>query len=533
MNLDKWVRTKSDEAAVDAGCYFDLKAAERVRTFFTKFLRHSKGQFADKQFELLDWQWLDAIAPTFGWKMPDGSRRIRTLGIAIPKKNGKSTLLSGLSLYGLTSDGEAGAEVYSAAGSKDQASIIYNEAANMVKSSKALTQRIHLREAKKEMDYPHHRAFYKALSSDVPTKDGLNIHFLLFDELHTQPDWKLWNVLQYGFASRRQPLLVWITTAGVYDPTSVCQTQWERARKIRDGLAIDISFQACIYEAEEADDWKAEATFAKANPSYGTTLQKREFEEAVKGAIDIPASENNYKRLRLNLWTRQETKWIPQDMWAACAREIVKPRRKVKCWLGLDLATTTDIVGGALCWYDGLDIKTLPMFWIPDSMLTRRVKQNMTRLDAWADTFIKVTHARGGVVDYATIRKDINNLADRVKIKEVCIDPWNATQLAAELEDDGLEVVYVRTGFLSITNATKDFEKRVREETLHHPDNPVLNWMLSNVAVEQDASGNLKPSKAKSAEKIDGIVAIILALARMMSVTKKVSQYEDGGISAL
>lgn len=522
--MTQWVRNKSDEAAVDAGCYFDMQSADRVRYFFARFLRHSKGEWASKKFELFGWQWDKVVAPLFGWKMADGTRRFRKCGIAVAKKNGKSTLLSGISLYMLCGDNEPGAEVYSAAASKQQASIIYNEAANMVDSSPALATMIALRKHKKEMGYK--TSWYEALSADVPTKDGLNIHCLLFDELHTQPNWQLWNTLRYGFAARRQPLLLWITTAGIYSPNSLALSEWRKAKSIQDGKSVDISFLPCIYEAEEADDWKAEETFAKVNPSYGAALNERDWQESVKEAIDSPVHENNFKRYRLNMWVRQETKWISYDKWDACKAECV-PARRAEAYIGLDLATTTDLAAAVLLWKQNKKVFIKPYFWMPKGALTRRRQENREDISAWAGKFIKMTP--GDVVDYGVIRHDLNKLADKFKVREIAIDPWNATQLATDLEGDGFEVVYVRTGFQSISAATKEFEKLVLAGELQHPGDPVLDWMAGNVTVESDASGNLKPSKKKSSEKIDGIVAAILAIARAICLPQvKTSRYERG-----
>jgi phage terminase large subunit-like protein len=545
---DQWVRTKSDEAAIDAGCYFDLAAADRVRAFFGKFLRHSKGQFADRKFELLDWQWQRIVGPLFGWRMQDGTRRFRKCGIAVPKKNGKSTLLSGIGLYMLCGDGEAGAEVYSAAASRDQASIVFNEAMNMVKSSPALESRIALKQQVKEMTYES--CHYKALSSEVPTKDGLNIHCLLFDELHTQPDWKLWNVLQYGFASRRQPILLWITTAGIHAPESICAIQWEYARQVQESKTIDISFLPCVYEASEKEDWKSEDVFRKANPSYLYTIPRRTWQDDVEQAIKLPSNENNFKRYHLNIWTKQVTKWIPTEAWDRCRADFGLPVKRTKVWIGLDLASTSDLAAAAILWradrvagedeeYDESDAEAVPrlrlwpVFWLPAAALARRRRENRALLDTWCDAgLIRTTPTQ--TLDYGVIRRDLGELADRLRVAEISIDPWNATQLATDLAGDGFEVCFTRTGFVSISAATKEFERLVLDGQLEHPGNPVLDWCLSNVSVETDASGNLKPSKGKSSEKIDGIVAAILGLARIIQAPKsRRSVYETRGIEVL
>lgn len=527
------IRTKSDEAAVEAGCWFDPAAAERIRYFFSRFLRHSKGAFAGKPFDLLPWQWERVIEPLFGWKMADGSRRFRRAAIAVPKKNGKSTLLAGIGLYLLTWDGEPGAEVYSAAADRKQASIIYDEAANMVEASDALSKRLKVRRAGKVIRYPAQHGKYEALSADAYRQEGYNTHGLLFDELHSQQTHDLWNVLRYSGAARRQPLIFWISTAGV-DRESICYLQWSAARDVQDGRAVDISLLPVIFETPDSADPWAEETWAKANPSYGSTISKRDMEEAATEAKANPAMENNFRRYRLNQWTRQESRWISSEKWDQCKVLFSqREQKRQKCWMGLDLATTTDLVAAVALFREGLKFRVLPYFWAPGAALQTRERSNRQRIDAWVrQGFIKLTP--GNVVDYSVIRADLNRLGDIFNIREIAIDPWNATQIAVELQGDGFHVEYVRQGFYSISAATKELEKLILGGLIEHPGNPVLDWMFGNVAVEQDASGNLKPSKRHSAEKIDGVVALISALARAIKqLPKKRSVYEDRGIVTL
>lgn len=526
----KWIRNKSDEAAIDQGCYFDIAAADRVRYFFERFLCHSKGSnFAGQPFTLLDWQWDHVIGPLYGWKMPDGTRRFRRCGVAIPKKNGKSTLLSGLGLYGLVADNEPGAEIYCAAADKDQASIIYKESANMVDASKALTKVLRPFRHLKEIHYPRGKGILKALSAEVETKEGLNIHYLLFDELHAQKTWDLWNTLRYGGAARRQPILLWITTAGV-DKESLCAEQWRMAKDIQEGKTIDVSFLPYIVETPPDAPWDQESTWKAANPSYGVTLNRRDFEEACSEAKVSPINENTFRRYRLNQWTGQVARWIPEEKWKACATKYNEDSMKhMKCILGLDLSSTTDLTAAVLLFRHGLKYRCLPYFWVPEEAFRRREVENKTRIDQWAlRGLIKVIP--GDVIDYKVLRNDINELADLFNIRMVALDPWNATSLATDLQSDNLLVEYVRTGFASISAASKEFEKLVRSGMLQHPDHAVMNWMMSNVAAEMDASGNIKPNKARSADKIDGVVALILALAKMIQTPlQKRSKYERQG----
>ena len=523
------VRNKSDEIAIDRGCYFDIKSADRVRYFFERFLRHSKGQFHGKKFELLPWQWEGVIAPLFGWKMPDGTRRFKRGGFAVPKKNGKSTLFSGIGLYMLLGDGEYGAEVYSAAADRDQAAIIYRESANMVEASPELASMLRVVQSVKIIEFPGTNSWYKALSADVPTKEGLNIHCLLFDELHAQKTDELWNTLKFGGAARRQPLILWITTAGT-DTTSLCFRQWQRAKAIQESREIDIAFLPYIVETEKDADWTAQKTWEVANPSYGITIGARDFEDDCNDAKRSPRDENTFKRYRLNMWTSQISRWLSGVKWEACKRSFgIDNQKKQKCIIGLDLSSTTDLSAAVALFKEGQRYRALPFFWLPYDALKTRERDNRTRLDVWAsEGLIKLTD--GDVIDYEVIRNDLNALADIFNVTEVAIDPWNATQIAVDLQKDGFKVEYVRQGYYSISAATKEFEKLVLSQQFEHPGNDVYTWTAANVGIETDASGNIKPSKRKSSEKIDGIAATITALARFLKDVKKPSKYERGGL---
>lgn len=532
MTIDScWVRTKSDELAIDQGCTFDIASADRVRYFFSKFLRHSKGEFAGKPFELFDWQWKELIAPAFGWKMPDGTRRFRRVAAALPKKNGKSTLLSGLSLYGMVGDGEPGAEVYSAAGDRKQASIIYQEAKQMVLASDALTKRLTIKDSAKRIEYQNGGVWYQALSADADLNQGWNIHFLLFDELHTQPDRRLWDALRYGGAARRQPMIWWISTAGV-DQKSLAYQQWVLARQVRDGETIDIGLLPCIYEAsEDKDDWTSREVFAHANPSFPIAISERDWLDAITEAKASPINEASFKRYRLNMWTKQVTRWIPMDKWDAAEAAVPESEFKGKpCIIGLDLASTTDIAAAVKVFERDGRLYGYPRFWVPEDNVKARARENRTAIDEWVrQGLIRTTPS--DTIDYDYILEDLLTDAKQFKIKEIAIDPWNASSITKMLQAENIKVAYVRTGFASISAATKDWGQKLRQGILAQPGNAVLTWMFANMAIEQDASGNEKPSKQAAQEKIDGVVAWILAHARWMEdpLAKK-SVYDKRGV---
>lgn len=325
--------------------YFDSAAADRVCDFFRECLRHSKGQWAGQPFELLEWQREKIIRPLFGWKRADGTRKYRKGYVEVSKKNGKSTLAAGIILYLLCADQEAGAEIYTAASDKEQAGIIYREAESMVKSSAILSKRLTRITSRKTITYSEKNSYFRALSKETRVAEGLNIHGLVFDELHVQRDRVLWDTLVYGGAARRQPLIFAITTAGEYDPESIGWEMHKYAEDCLSGMIEDDSFFAFIAAADKDDDWQDPQVWKKANPSYGITITPDNFVEAVQEAKNQPAKLNSFLRYRLGIWTAAEERWIDPEKWKECGKLPVD-REKLKgrpCWGGLDKSTTEDV----------------------------------------------------------------------------------------------------------------------------------------------------------------------------------------------
>ena len=506
--------SEMDELAVKDGCWFDLAAAEHVREFFREFLCHSKGEWAGQPFELLPWQWDDVVKPLFGWKRADGTRRYRKAYIEVPKKNGKSTLAAGLSLYLLIADGEVGAEVYSAGADREQAGIIYREAASMDRASKELADHVDPIDSTKRLAFPRTGSFYRALSRESGSNEGLNIHGLAFDELHAQKNRDLWDTLTYGGASRRQSLAFAITTAG-FDRHSICWEQREYAEQVLDGRIPDWTFFPYIAAAADDDDWTDPAVWAKANPSMGVTVKQEELAEACREAQASPRKENSFKRYRLNIWTEQDVRFLQMSEWDACAGDI-DPESLLgrPCYAGLDLASTRDLNAFVLFFPDD-DNAVLPFFWTPEDTARERERRDKVPYLTWAKAgLIELTP--GNVTDYDRIRVRVNEIGEQYDIQEIPIDRWNSLQLQTQLDDDGFTVIPFGQGMVSMSAPTKEFERLVLAHRLAHGGHPVLRWMAGNVSVKQDAAGNLKPDKEKSTEKIDGIVALIMAIGRSM-----------------
>lgn len=502
----------AEARAAGAEFWFDRAAADLACEFFPRFLVHLEGPLAGQAFELETWQRDDIVRPVFGWKRLDGTRRYRVVYIEIPRKNGKTTLAAGIALLLTFADKEPGAQVYSAAADKDQAKIVFNAAVSMRNSNLELRRRSLA--YKLALTVPVWGASFKPLSSEARRKHGLNVHGFVFDEFHVQEDRELYDVLHTGTGARAQPLEVIITTAG-YDRHTICWEMHEYALKVRDGVIVDSTFLGVIYAAEESDDWKDPKTWSKANPNLGVSIRHDYLERECEKAKQLPAYENTFKRLHLNLWTEQASRWVPLEAWDACSEVVAaEDLDGMTCAGGLDLSSVSDLSALVLDFVreDGAHI-WLPYFWMPKDNVELRVKRDRVPYDQWIrQGLIKATE--GNVVDYRVIRADMNAIAERFHIREVAFDRWNSQSLVTDLQDDGFTMVAFGQGFASMSAPTKELEKLILGKKLVHSGHPVLRWMLSNVAVVQDPAGNMKPDKAKSGEKIDGIVAGVMGLAR-------------------
>ncbi|MDB6035810.1 MAG: Terminase [Verrucomicrobiales bacterium] len=510
----EWMRDKSDDLAVAEGCYFDPNAGQRACDFIEQFCCQSKGKWAGKTIVLIPWQ-RDFLMRLFGWKRIDGTRRFRTFYVEIPKKNGKSTLLAGIVLYVLIADGEPGAEVYICAYDRSQAGIIFDEARRMVEASPSLKRLLRAVETAKKILYPKTNAILSALSADVPSKDGINASFTIFDELHRQRTPAMWEIMEFAGVARDQPIMGAITTAGT-DLLSICYQQHEKSEKVAAGIDADTSHLGIIYAAAPDDDIESPATWRKANPSMGYTIKEHEFAAELKQALASTRKLPNFLRLRLNIWTQPDARFIARDKWAACGRAIIDPvfLDGATCYAGLDLASTTDLAALVLFFPDdkgGGDV--LAHFWAPEDGAERRSNIDRVPYLQWAQEGL-LTLTPGAVIDYAYIRSEIVALAARYDLRSLFADPWNARALLSQLRDeDGMNVCEIRQGFASLTGPTKELERLVLSGQLRHGSNALLTWCIDNAVVETDAAGNIKLSKGKSRERIDGGAALVNALA--------------------
>jgi phage terminase large subunit-like protein len=509
--------------------YFDSDAADRAQTFFERYLTHSKGELAGQPFIPATWQLDRIIRPLFGWKDDDGQRLIRTVYCELGRGSGKTTLAAGIALYLLFADMEPGAEIYSAAVDASQAAISFDIAKAMVMASPALRKRCKV--YRRSIVVPSTNSVYKVITSEAKSKHGFNSHGIIFDEVAQQPDRELWDTLHTSTGKRRQPIEFLVTTAGVYDPQSIGWELHDYAIRVRDGAIEDPSFLPVIYAADAEDDIQSPDTWRKANPNYPISPTHPYMARESKKASELPSYGNTFLRLQLGIWTQQVTRWLSLEDWHACKLDALPDLSGLPSVAGLDLSTTTDISALVLAFQMPDDrIFLLPRFFVPEAKLTNtRDKAPYAR---WAKDG-HLTTTPGNVIDYSFIRSEILSLAEQYGIEEIRYDPYNATQLCTQLaEDDGFTMTQMRQGYLSMSPPAKELERRIMSRTIAHDGNPVLDWMIGNVAIRSDPAGNIKPDKAKSTARIDGVAASVIAISGIMAGDGG-SVYEHRGIISL
>jgi len=513
--------------------HYDKEKADYAVQFI-ECLCHTKGRWEGEPFELLPWQ-ETIIRDLFGIVKKNGKRQFTTAYIEIPKKNGKSELAAAIALYLLFGDGEPSAEVYGAAADRQQASIVFDVAKRMTEMTPALERRCNIKGSSKRIEYG--ASFYQVLSAEVGTKHGLNVSGLVLDEVHAQPNRKLYDVLTKGSGdAREQPLYFLITTAGT-DQNSICYELHQKAKDVIEGRKIDSAFYPVIYGADENDDWTDPKTWKKANPSLGETIDIEKVKQACEEAKMNPAEENTFRQLRLDQWVKQSVRWMPMDKWDACAFPVNPDALEGRvCYGGLDLSSTTDITSFSLVFPpEDEDDKyiVLPYFWVPEDTLDLRVRRDHVPYDVWEKQgYLKTTE--GNVVHYGFIENFIEELGKKYNIREIAFDRWGAVQMVQNLDGMGFTVVPFGQGFKDMSPPTKELMKLTLEQKIAHGGHPVLRWNMDNIYIRTDPAGNVKADKEKSTEKIDGAIATIMALDRAIRCGQGdgSSIYDERGILA-
>jgi len=534
--------------------YFDDVAADRAVEFIERYVRHTKGEWAGQPFILEPWQ-KKIVRSIFGWKRrADGLRRYRTVYIEIPRKNGKSMLAAAIALCALFIDGEPGAEVYSLANDRTQARIVFDQAKEIVRQSPALLKRAEV--YVRSLVIPSTLSKYEVLSADVEQKHGLNPHVIVFDELHVQDDRDMWDTMRTGMGARRQPLTIAMTTAG-FDLKTLCGELHNKALAILDGRVEDDAFLPIVYgirparPGEKQASWEDPKVWAMVNPNLGVSVKLEYLKEKYREAKQSPAFQNSFRRLHCNEWVRQVVRWIDMTKWAACTGPVdYKAMRAAlagrPCFGALDLSTVTDLSAfvalfdssiepgapGYPSEREAVDIAkqltsweygdpmpsydVLPFFWCPEEGIKVRSKKDQVSYDVWRDAGALIA-TEGDAVDHGAIRKFICDFGKEFPIQEIGVDAWNAHKLVTELEqEDGFTIARVSQGFGTMTTPTKELDALYRRRQIRHGGHPVLAWCADNASLDKDSYDNWKPSKKRSRERIDGIVALVMALSRAL-----------------
>lgn len=534
-----WTRPLFSTAyrAKPAKAHFDLDAGLRFIEF-THQLHHFKGDFAGKSFDLLDWQVHEYALPMYGWKIGDCETAIledtedgpivvsgvctcprlyRTSYLETAKKQGKTQVgaaIAGYGAFGDLPDRDQGAEVYTYAADKVQAKLAFDALSfGMFYESNPWEKRFpgRYKPMVSEIRNKSTRSFVRVQSSDVKTKHGPNAQTIVFDELHAQPNRDLWDVSTSGVAARRQPLIAALTTAG-WDRLSICWEQHEHARMVSEGVLDDPSFLGIVYGAREEDDWTDPAVWYLAAPSLGVTVQEEFYVQKCREAVQMPTAQNSFRQLFLSQWTQQAVRAIPMDAWRACpAPRPLKELARKLAYGGFDLAATTDLAAFALIFPDTEGFfDSHVKFYMPEDNIKAKELRDRVPYSTWAEQGL-ITLTPGASIRYEFIIADILEAKKTYDLREIGYDPWNAVQVVQALERERVKLFPMTQGYKSLSPPTKELLRLIVEAKFRHK-NKVLTWNADSCAAEGDAAGNIKLNKAKSSARIDGIVAVIMAL---------------------
>jgi phage terminase large subunit-like protein len=502
------------EVGADRGLTWKPDKAGKAIGFIEKFCHLAEGEFAGKPFILQPWQRF-ITGSLHGWRRADDRRRFNTAYIEIAKGNGKTPWAAAMGLHALIADGEAGAQVVAAAVSRAQAGIGFGDAHKMVSASPLLRQRVQRNVA--ALSIPSTHSTFRPVSSEARTLDGLRIHYAMLDELHAHPDEHVADRIRAGTKGRRNPLIVEITNAG-FDRYSICYRHHAHSEAVVTGALQDDSWFAFVAGLDEGDDWRDEQCWVKSNPNLGISVPLSYLRREVAEAQAIVTKESQVRRFNFCEWVESETRWISLDTWDEGATPVdVDALQGKRAIAGLDLAAVHDLTALTLLFpADDGSYDLLAWFWHPREGLMHRVQRDRVPYDRWSDDgYLILTD--GPATDYAAIRAKLTELCATFDVIDIGVDMHNAQQLVQDLTHDGRTVTAVQQGMLTLSPAVKEVERLVLERKLRHGGHPLLRWCVSNTLMETDAAGNMKPSKQKSRERIDGVSAMATAMARALA----------------
>jgi phage terminase large subunit-like protein len=489
---------------------FDPLAAERVCRF-AELLPHIKGPKAGQPIELAPWQAF-ILTTTFGWVRNDtGKRRFRRVYIEVPRGNGKTTMSDAPALYMLTADGEGGAEVYSAARTRDQAKIAFWTAQEMARRSRDFRRSLGVEVLAHRIVQARSASFFEAVSADADSLEGKNVHFGLIDEFHAHRSRDVYDAIETGAGKRDQSMLWAITTAGS-DTLGICYEHRSYVRNILDGSIKDENYFGVIYTVDDGDEWTAEDTWRKANLNYGISVEPEHLAMQCRKAMQSPASQAAFLTKHLDVWIQADQALFDMTAWSRCAQ----PRLSIhqfngkRCIIAVDLATKTDIAAVILLFDNGGKLIPFGRFYVPEAALAGSYR---AVYGAWADAG-HLTVTPGDVIDFGQIETDLLQAATQFEVSEIAYDPWQATQLATRLQSQGAKVIEFRQTVANFSEPTKQLDALMRSGKIQHDGNPVLGWMLGNVVGHYDAKENVYPRKERPENRIDGAIALIMAIGR-------------------
>lgn len=510
--------------------YMDYEAANRVMNIVQR-MPHIKGPDAGTPLLLAGWQKFIYLN-VFGWKnRTTGKRRFRRAYTEVPRGNGKSSMVAPAGLYMLSADAEGGAEIYSAAVTRDQARIVFNVARSMAMRSPAYMRRAGVSIFQHSLAQDKSSSLFQPLSADARTLDGLNVHFGILDELAQHKNREVYDVIETATGKRDQSLLWSITTAGP-DQGGIGFEVHDYAVKVLSGVIQDDSFFATIYTIDESDDWTDPAVWKKANPNWGLSVQPEVIRQLADKALQVASAQNAFKMKHLNMWTNASSVFMNGAYWAKQADHTLTDDKfdGCECAIGIDLASKVDIAASIRVFRrpqkdGGYAYFLIPRLYLPEAAVK---DQRNANYEGWALAG-HLTLTPGNVIDFSIIEEDLIADSERFKVMDVPYDPWQATQLAQRMLVKGLPMVEFAATVRNFSEPTKEFEALTRQGKLFHNNNPAFNWMISNLLVKEDRKGNIFPRKERDQNKIDGPVAAIMALARMVyrDVEEKGSVYND------
>jgi phage terminase large subunit-like protein len=503
-------------------------AALHAVRFIETLCRFSEGEWMGKPFVLQQWQ-RAFVANLYGWMRPDGTRRYRQAHLLVPRKSGKTEMAAALCLLHLLADDEETPEVVSIARDREQAKLCFKRARRMAEQEPQIKERIEVYQNR--LVAPDSHGVYKTLSSDAPGAHGLSVSACIADEIHAMEDRReLWEAVMTSMGARRQPLIISITTSGVLRQ-SLEFDMFTYAQKICQRVIENPAFLPCLYYADADDDWLSPETWKKANPSLGSTVRPEWYEAEAKRAQDQPSYETPFRTYYLCQHVTAADRWIRMSDWDLCAAQIDESALKaLPCYLGIDLGQTQDLSSIAAVWLDGDRLIVKCWNYAPEVGAAIRARRDGVPYLEWSQRgFLTLTE--GDTTDYRYLLEQVERIAKENRVRLIGYDPYNAQNLANDLEHRGHKVVRVPQSYLNMSTPTRMFERAVTGKNLQHDGGPVLSWALSNACTETDFAGNPRVSKRRSVERVDPVIATIVALAASLHDEKvSNSPYEKRGL---